>query len=200
MQALPADLAAFGETHGFSVARSRSWSGQRWRAHIEHAHTESARSAGEVAQAAELLGRPHRLEGVVASGAGRGGLCGLRPRIWRCLGELALSGVGRIRDADTVEGAGCYESVTSVGTNPTFDGGDEMRVETLLLDFEGDLYGSRWQSTSWSGYAGRGVRRCGGIGGQIREDVSGGPSRRMPGCGRRTLNATMLLTRGASAR
>jgi len=33
-----------------------------------------------------------------------------------------------------------YASCTNIGTNPTFDG-VERRVETHLLDFEGDLYG-----------------------------------------------------------
>ena len=33
-----------------------------------------------------------------------------------------------------------YEACTNIGTQPTFEG-TERRVETHLLDFEGDLYG-----------------------------------------------------------
>jgi len=41
-----------------------------------------------------------------------------------------------------VDGKLQADSVTSVGTNPTF-GGQQITVETLLLDFSGNLY-RRW--------------------------------------------------------
>ena len=37
-------------------------------------------------------------------------------------------------------GAETYHACTNIGTQPTFEG-TERRVETHLLDFEGDLYG-----------------------------------------------------------
>jgi riboflavin kinase/FMN adenylyltransferase len=36
----------------------------------------------------------------------------------------------------------------SIGTNPTY-GGEELRVEAFLLDFEGDLYGRRLVVELW---------------------------------------------------
>jgi riboflavin kinase/FMN adenylyltransferase len=41
-----------------------------------------------------------------------------------------------------VDGSAAYLSVTSVGTNPTFEADKKVRIETLLLDHAGDLYGS----------------------------------------------------------
>jgi riboflavin kinase/FMN adenylyltransferase len=38
---------------------------------------------------------------------------------------------------------GPQTSVTSVGTNPTFESGDVVHIETFLLDFDGSLYGER---------------------------------------------------------
>ena len=40
----------------------------------------------------------------------------------------------------TVDGTESYSSVTSVGTNPTFENDGKIRIETLLLDFSGSLY------------------------------------------------------------
>jgi riboflavin kinase/FMN adenylyltransferase len=39
-----------------------------------------------------------------------------------------------------------WTSVTSYGTRPTFDGADQ-RIETHLLDFQGDLYGREIEVT-----------------------------------------------------
>ena len=36
----------------------------------------------------------------------------------------------------------------SIGTNPHY-GGDELRVEAFLLDFDGDLYGERVVLELW---------------------------------------------------
>ena len=39
-------------------------------------------------------------------------------------------------------GSSVHQSVTNIGMRPTF-GGTKLRVESHLLDFSGDLYGSR---------------------------------------------------------
>jgi riboflavin kinase/FMN adenylyltransferase len=99
-------------------------------------------SSGEVAQAAVLLGRPHRLEGVVVTGDSRGRTLEAPTANLDVSDELALPASGVYATRTTVAGSRCYDSVTSVGTNPTFEGDGQTRVETLLLDYEGDLYGS----------------------------------------------------------
>jgi riboflavin kinase/FMN adenylyltransferase len=133
------DLAAFGLTHGFSVypVPLVSEAGDA----ISSTRIRNLLTVGEVAQAAELLGRPHRLEGLVVRGAGRGRSLQSPTANLEVSAGLALPGEGVYVTRVTVEAKECHEAVTSVGTNPTFEKGEEIRVETLLLDYEGDLYG-----------------------------------------------------------
>lgn len=97
--------------------------------------------AGEVKHAARLLGRPHRVSGLVVKGEGRGRQMGI-PTI-----NLAIS------KEHVVAGAGVYVcqafldekaigAVVNVGVRPTFEVGPVApRVEAHLLDFDGDIYG-----------------------------------------------------------
>ena len=55
---------------------------------------------------------------------------------------MALPSIGIYVTCSTVDGKASYRSVTSVGTNPTFESDGLVRIETLLLDFEGGLYGA----------------------------------------------------------
>ena len=96
-----------------------------------------------MAEAARLLGRPHRIEGTVISGVGRGrGLeaptANLAPTPDMALPRL---GIYVTRPRWTVGTS--YRSVTSVGTNPTFESDGRIRIETLLFDFAGSLYGAK---------------------------------------------------------
>jgi riboflavin kinase / FMN adenylyltransferase len=110
--------------------------------------------AGDVEGAAELLGRPHRVEGVVVRGARRGRELGFPTANLEMLPHTAIPGdgvyaghlrcadYGRLRDDDS---AGfpdaCWPAAISIGTNPTFDG-EERTVEAYALDRDDlDLYG-----------------------------------------------------------
>jgi riboflavin kinase / FMN adenylyltransferase len=102
---------------------------------------------GDVAAAAEVLGRPHRMRGVVVRGDARGRLLGFPTA------NLAPEAVGMV-PADGVyagwllrgaaPGAAHVErlpAAISVGTNPTF-GGTGRRVEAYVLDRDDlELYG-----------------------------------------------------------
>jgi riboflavin kinase/FMN adenylyltransferase len=98
-------------------------------------------AAGDVPAAAAALGRPHRLEGVVVRGDGRGRELGF-PTANLLHGRYAAV------PADGIYAAWCehrgdrHMAAVSIGTNPTFSG-RERRVEAYLLDFDGDLYGER---------------------------------------------------------
>lgn len=98
-------------------------------------------AAGDVTAAAAALGRPHRLEGVVVRGDGRGRELGFPTA------NLLTSRYAAV-PADGVYAGWCHHrgqrhmAAVSVGTNPTF-AGQERRVEAYLLDVTDDLYGER---------------------------------------------------------
>jgi riboflavin kinase / FMN adenylyltransferase len=99
--------------------------------------------AGEVERAAALLGRPVEIEGVVVSGDARGGTLGFPTANLRVEGDLLVPAHGIYAGA-----ALGTRAATSIGVNPHY-GGLEQRVETFLLDYEGDLYGQRLIVELW---------------------------------------------------
>jgi len=101
-------------------------------------------AAGDVEGAAEALGRPYGVSGVVVVGDRRGRELGY-PTANVPVGRLAVpaDGVyaGWLRVVDD-EGGQPMPAAISVGTNPTFDGERERRVEAYVLDrTDLDLYG-----------------------------------------------------------
>jgi riboflavin kinase / FMN adenylyltransferase len=99
--------------------------------------------AGEIERAARALGRPPELDGVVVAGESRGGTLGFptanisisRDQLVPAFGIYAGSALGE-------------RAAVSVGVNPHY-GGEELRVEAFLLDFDGDLYGRRLVVELW---------------------------------------------------
>ncbi|MGP7960765.1 bifunctional riboflavin kinase/FAD synthetase [Sanguibacter sp. A247] len=135
-------LVALGAEHGFEVVTvtDRGVAGGRW------SSTAARRllDEGDVARAAKILGRPHRLRAEVVHGDARGRTIGfptanlsqevegLVPADGVYAGWLLRSGSGR--DAR-------LPAAVSIGTNPTFDG-TQRRVEAYVLDrTDLDLYG-----------------------------------------------------------
>ena len=93
---------------------------------------------GNVEKAAQFLGRPHMIEGVVVKGENRGKWMGfptinldtffeLVPKNGVYMTEVELKGRRKL-------------AVTNIGFNPTF-GGKKFLMETHILDFSGNLYG-----------------------------------------------------------
>ncbi|MET9200733.1 bifunctional riboflavin kinase/FAD synthetase [Gordonia sp. NPDC003585] len=122
----------------------------------EHAVTFSSTyirscvAAGDVDAAAEALGRPHRVEGVVVRGDGRGRELGFPTANVAPPMYAAIPADGVYAAWFTVLGAGPvvgqvapgerYQAAVSVGTNPTFSGRTRT-VEAFVLDASADLYG-----------------------------------------------------------
>lgn len=115
---------------------------------ISATYVRSCVQAGDVATAADVLGRPHRVDGVIERGDQRGRELGfptanLRTDEWAA---VPADGVyaGRVVRLDewgrTVPGDPLGVAAISVGTNPTFEV-RQRRVEAYVLDFSGDLYG-----------------------------------------------------------
>lgn len=95
---------------------------------------------GDVEGAAEILGRPHRVEGVVVRGAQRGRELGFPTANVETLPHTAVPADGVYAGWLHVEGEAMPAAV-SVGTNPQFDG-KERTVEAYAIDRVGlDLYG-----------------------------------------------------------
>ncbi len=100
-------------------------------------------AAGDVAGAAEALGRPYAVRGVVVQGDQRGRELGYPTANVPTPAMTAAppDGVyaGWLRRLDTGER---YPAAISVGTNPTFEGERERRVESYVLDrTDLELYG-----------------------------------------------------------
>jgi riboflavin kinase/FMN adenylyltransferase len=99
-------------------------------------------ATGDVAGAAEALGRPYAVRGVVVRGDQRGRELGFPTANvpTSTLTATPADGVyaGWLRRRDTGER---FPAAISVGTNPTFDGQRERRVESYVLDRDDlDLY------------------------------------------------------------
>ena len=134
----PETLRVEGTRLGFEVsvlpitgAADARWSSTRTRRLI---------ADGEVAAAADALGRPYRLDGVVVHGDHRGRGLGFPTANVQWVGSptIPADGVyaGWLTTADER-----YPAAISVGTNPQFDG-RERRVEAYALDRDDlDLYG-----------------------------------------------------------
>ena len=98
---------------------------------------------GDVAGAARMLGRPPELDGVVVAGDQRGGTLGFPTA------NLALDPYLLVPRHGIYAGATHgHRAAISIGTNPHY-GGEELRIEPYLLDFEGDLYGERLVVELW---------------------------------------------------
>ena len=126
LRALGIDARAVPLLEGVSSSRIRE--------HLKH---------GEIREAAVLLGRAPELEGPVVFGDQRGGTLGFptanlsvdRGILVPKYGIYAGQALG-------------HRAAVSIGVNPHY-GGVERRIEAFLLDFSGDLYGTRLRLELW---------------------------------------------------
>lgn len=107
---------------------------------ISSTEIRAAVDAGDVARAATLLGRAHVVDGVVVRGDARGATIGFPTANVLTDPRVAVPARGVYAGHCHAEDGRQHPCVTNVGVNPTF-GGQELRVEAHLLDFDGDLYG-----------------------------------------------------------
>jgi len=110
---------------------------------ISSSAIRAAAHAGEVREAATLLGRPVEVDGIVVSGDQRGGTLGFPTANLRVDPDLLVPEYGIYAGA-----VGDRRAAVSIGVNPHY-GGTERRVEAFLLDWEGDLYGRRLVVELW---------------------------------------------------
>lgn len=133
------DLIASGHLHGF-VAEEVALQ-ENGGLVVSSTRIREAVTKGDVETAAQLLSRPHRLEGIVVHGEKRGREIG-----------YPTANLGYSTSFNTVPADGVYAgwlevdenrwpSAISIGTNPTFAGERSRQVEAYALDQKGlELY------------------------------------------------------------
>jgi riboflavin kinase/FMN adenylyltransferase len=100
-------------------------------------------AAGDVAAAAEILGRPHRVDGVVVHGDHRGRELGYPTANLDAAPDAAMPADAVYSGWLVRAGGQRLPAAISVGANPTFDGA-QHRAEAYVLDrTDLDLYGER---------------------------------------------------------
>ena len=103
---------------------------------VSSSHIRGLLLAGEVAEAAALLGAPYQLRGEVVHGDERGRELGFPTA--NLVPEEALACPGHGVYACLADGA---PAAVSIGVRPTFQTGRGELIEAYVLDFDGDLYG-----------------------------------------------------------
>jgi riboflavin kinase/FMN adenylyltransferase len=97
--------------------------------------------AGQVDQAARLLGRPYSLRGLVEKGDGRGHTIGIPTANLAIPKELAVPAAG-VYAVRVCLGDKTYRAVSNIGVRPTFENQSAAsHVEAHILDFDRDIYG-----------------------------------------------------------
>jgi riboflavin kinase/FMN adenylyltransferase len=136
------DLVRLGASHGFRAAfeplvgdGGGAWSSTRIRAAI---------SAGDLAEAERMLGRPHLLIGQVERGKQLGRTIGVPTANLASVEEM-LPPFGVYATLVDVADGGPPRALglgaMSIGVNPTTDRTTDVKAEVHVLDFDGDLYG-----------------------------------------------------------
>ena len=105
---------------------------------VSSSHIRGLVAAGEVAPAAEFLGRPFLFQGEVVGGDRRGRELGMPTANLVPDDRLITPGHGVY-----AAWAGDHPAAVNVGVRPTFETGRGLLVEAHLIDFEGDLYGQQ---------------------------------------------------------
>ena len=94
---------------------------------------------GEMERAREFLGHPHTLSETVAHGKKLGSALGFPTVNLTIPKGVVVPALGVYATRVWVDDQP-HMAVTNVGSRPTVDDGDQLTVESFLLDFEGDLY------------------------------------------------------------
>ena len=123
----------------YAIVSERTMDGVR----ISSTHIRSLIEDGDVETAAKFLGHPHILSGQVVQGRQLGRTIGT-PTANLLLPEgVVVPRLGVYACICQVDGTE-YMAVTNIGSRPTVEG-HQVRAESWILDFEGDLYGENIQ-------------------------------------------------------
>ena len=135
-------LQRLGAEHGFEVV-GVGLTGDGAEA-VSSTRIRALLAAGEVEQAARLLGRHHEVRGPVVQGDGRGGPdLGFPTANLAVADDIALPADGVYAGHYRRPDGGVHRAAINVGRRPTFyePGTAPVLVEAHLLGFDGELYG-----------------------------------------------------------
>jgi riboflavin kinase/FMN adenylyltransferase len=136
-------LGELGQRFGFSVVGLdtvvlEAADGAR----VSSTYVRSCVAAGDVRAAAAALGRPHRIDGFVVHGEGRGGTQLGYPTANLDPEPFSAIPADGIYAGYFLLGTRRSPAAISIGTNPTFSG-QVRTVEAFVLDEGGNFYGRR---------------------------------------------------------
>lgn len=136
-------LAVLGERSGFDVhALELIRHSDEAREPVSSTKIRRALAGGDVARAAEMLGRPYEVRGVVEGGDQRGRQIGFPtanipvPNILAWPADAVYAGWCRLPSGAV------HACAINIGRRPTFyEHAEHSLLEAHLIDFDGDLYG-----------------------------------------------------------
>lgn len=98
-------------------------------------------TAGEVQQAAKMLGRSYSISGIVAHGNERGRLLGYPTANLELVDAHVAIPLGGVYAVRAYVDGGVYGGMANIGKNPTFGDVEKPRLETNIFGFSGNIYG-----------------------------------------------------------
>lgn len=98
-------------------------------------------TAGEVQQAAKMLGRSYSISGIVVHGNERGRLLGYPTANLELVDAHVAIPLGGVYAVRAYVDGGVYGGMANIGKNPTFGDVEKPRLETNIFGFSGNIYG-----------------------------------------------------------
>ncbi|MGH9122082.1 MAG: bifunctional riboflavin kinase/FAD synthetase [Acidimicrobiales bacterium] len=109
---------------------------------VSSTRIRQAVAAGDMGSAAEMLGRPYQMRGLVERGDGRGATIGFPTANVVVAPDVAVPAEGIYAGWLAVGEGWRRAAAVSLGRRPTFYGDEaELALEAYVIDFDGDLYG-----------------------------------------------------------
>mgnify|MGYP002629504630 CR=1 FL=1 len=133
-------LRTVGSKHGITVVEAAEASLRG--AKISSSSIRDKLAEGEVATAAQLLGRLYSFQGTVVHGDGRGKSIGIpTANLQSAFAHKLVPQNGVYAVYVEVEGiAGRFGGMMNIGTRPTFNNGSSVTLEVHILNFDRDIY------------------------------------------------------------
>lgn len=139
-----ADYAAIGRELGVEILRGEEWSSGNGAQSVSSSSVRRALGEGDMALAADMLGRPYSISGKVVGGREIGRKIGfptanITPAEATC--QLPAPGVYAV-DVTMPDGT-VRRGMLNIGVRPTVDhsANPALTIEVNIIDWDGDLYG-----------------------------------------------------------